>query len=141
MMISRRRTLLAGTSAMMVPLSGCLTEFLGNRPDIDLILRNYTSEPQPLQVEILRNDGNDISEAQVLRREFEVPPPTDDETAGAVRLAEIVPHDRYLVRVRLKFGRGEWDHHHFVPGQSGPAEIDIRIYRDDTMGELYTRFF
>lgn len=140
-MISRRRSLLAGTSALMVPLAGCLTDFFGNRPDLGLTLRNYTSDPQPLQVEILRDDGSDINEARVLRREFEVPPPTGDETAGAVRNDDIVPHGRYLVRVRLKFGGGEWDHHHFVPGRSGPAEIDIRVYRDEVTGELYTRFF
>lgn len=136
-----RRTLLTGAAALTLPMSGCLNQVLGRGPAVDLILRNYTSEAQPLQVELLREDRSEISEAQVLRREFEVPPPSGEDPAGVVRRPELVPRTRYLVRVRLKFGRGEWDHTHFVPGRSGAAEIDIRVYRDDETGALYTRFF
>lgn len=136
-----RRTLFAGTAALAVPLSGCVNQVLGRGPAVDLVLRNYTAEEQPLQVEILREDRSDLDDAQVLRQAFEVPPPSGEDSAGVVRQPGLVPRDRYLVRVRLRSGRGEWDHSHFIPGRSGGAEIDIRVCRDEETGTLYTRFF
>lgn len=136
----RRRTVLTATGALAGSLTGCLNGITGESESVSLILRNYTSKPRVLQVEILERDESDNSEARVMRREFEVPPPGGDESAGVTRKPAVAPYGRYLVRVLLKFGRGEWDHHHFVPNTEA-AQIDIGIYRDGASGELYTRFF
>lgn len=137
----RRRTVLTGTGALTVSLTGCLHDLTGNGEKVSLILRNYTSQPQLLQVEILKPERSDKSQGEVMRREFEVPAPTGDEPAGATRKPEVAPYGRYLVRVLLKSGRGEWDHHHFVPSSNEAVQIDIGIHRDDGSGELYTRFY
>lgn len=52
---------------------------------VDLILRDYTTQVETLQVEKLREDRSDMGEARVLRRVFEVPPPSGAESAGVVR--------------------------------------------------------
>lgn len=136
----RRRNLLTGSCALAVPLTGCLNGLTGKGEEVHLILRNYTSQPQLLQVELLKPEGNNETDAEVMRREFEVPPPAGDEPAGVTRKPDVAPHGRYLVRVLLKSGRGDWDHYHFVPSTSEAGQIDIGIYRDDASGDLYTRF-
>lgn len=132
--------MLAGSSALLVPLAGCVGEVLSSRSRLDLVLRNYTADRQPLQVEVFRADGSGDGSV-LLEGEFEVLPPADGDTAGTLRRPDVVPARRLLVRVRLKFGRGTWNHHHHVPDSGGPEEIDIRVYRDEDTGALYSQFF
>lgn len=137
----QRRTFLIGSSAALVPLAGCLDGVLTNRSNVDLNLFNYTDEEQPLKIELLP-DGSDANGGSLeFEREFNLPPPPEGDSAGVVREADIAPQRRYVVRVLLKFGRGEWDHHHHYPRPTGPSDIDIRVYRDEETGALYTRFF
>lgn len=128
--------MLAAGSALLVPLSGCVGESLSSRPRLDLVLRNYTDERQPLQIEVFGADGSAL-----LDGDFEIPPPGDGNTAGTLRRTNVVPARRLLIRVRLKFGRGTWNHHHHVPDADGAEAIDIRVYRDEETGALYSRFF
>lgn len=132
--------MIAAGSALLVPLAGCVGESLSSRSQLDLVLRNYTAEPQPLQVEVLSDEGSSGGSV-LLDDEFEIPPPADGETAGTLRRTDVVPARRLLIRVRLKFGRGTWNHHHHVPDADGAEAIDIRVYRDEDTGALYSRFF
>lgn len=135
----RRRTLLAGTVALLAPLAGGTSGRRSDRPRLDLVLRNYTDERQPLQVEALRTDGS-ADEPTVLEREFEVPPASDGEAAGTVRRSDALPSRQLLVRVRLTFGRGTWNDHHHVPAGGGDESIDIGVYRDEDTDVLHSRF-
>lgn len=132
--------MLAAGSALLVPLSGCVGESLSSGSQLDLVLRNYTDERQPLQIEVVSDDGTGDGSV-LLREEFEIPPPADGETAGTLRRSDVVPARRLLVRVRLKFGRGTWNHHHHVPDADGAEAIDIGVYRDEDTGALYSRYF
>jgi hypothetical protein len=139
-----RRTLLGGGSAVVASLSGCLDVFDGSEPTVDLKLLNYTTRTQPLIVEILREDRDEHGDATAYVREFETPPPSEGESAGVVRETDIVERRRYLLRVLLKHGSGEWHHHHFYPGEAttepDSEELTVRVYRAEGTDELYTRF-
>ncbi|MEF8757668.1 MAG: hypothetical protein V5A33_05490 [Halobacteriales archaeon] len=140
----RRRAFLLGSSGVVASLSGCTDVFSTSSPTVDLNLANYTAETQPLKLELLRTDRDDHGDANVFAREFELPPPPADEPAGVVREPDVVQRRRYLVRVLPKFGRGQWHHHHFYPGEDGTdpdsEEIFVALYRDDETENLYVRF-
>lgn len=108
-------------------------------------LVNYTSDPQPVQIRILRTDRDEYSDAEVFAREFNVPAPADDESAGTLGEEDVVKRRRYTLRVRPKFGNGEWHHYHYFPGKSTTDEdgpyFDIRLYRNEITGNVYPRFF
>ena len=137
----RRRAVLTAAGAVTVPLAGCSTALTDRDEALTLVLRNYTAKPQSLQLELLTPEGSDTGDARVMRREFEVPAPAEGASAGVTRQPDVAPYGRYIVRVRMKSGRGEWEHHHFVPDSTDAGEIDVGIYRADASGELYTRFF
>lgn len=128
----------------MVSLSGCPGAPDANGSSVDLALYNYTAATQPLKLEALRADAETYADAVAFEGEFEVPPPGDGEPAGVVRQSDVVPRRRYLLRALLRNGRGEWDHHHFYPGESSTdpdaARFEVRVYRDEATGEPYTRF-
>lgn len=134
-----RRSFLASGSAALAALSGCQGGLTGSRELLDLVLYNYTDEPQPLQLEILRDDREAHNEAAVLDREFDVPPPGDGESAGQVSESDAVARRRYTLRVLLRNGRFETHHYHFYPGEA--SRIAVRIYRDQNTGTLYVRFY
>lgn len=141
----RRRILLAVGSALTASLSGCQTPLLSDPPRIDLELYNYTADPQPVQIRVLRTDSDEYDEARVFSREFEVPPRSDDASAGTLDEDSIVERRPYLLRVRPKFGDGQWYHHHYYPGESATdedsASFDIRLRREETTGDVYPQFF
>lgn len=140
MSCSRRSILIAGSSVLAV-LSGCQRIGLGQRSQIDLTLRNYTDQPQPLKLELLREDKKTHSEAAVFNREYTVPAPeTADESAGTIRNPDIVPERQYLVRVLLKNRRFERFHAHYYPAESTTEAIEFGIYRDETTAELFVDF-
>ena len=136
----RRSFLIAGCSALTA-LSGCQSLGQGQRPQIDLEIRNYTDEPQPLKLELLREDEPTRSEALELYRDYTVPAPEDSETpAGTVRRQDVAPERQYLVRVLLKNGRFERRHAHYYPDGSTTEPIEFRIYRDETTANLFLDF-
>jgi len=139
-----RRSLLIGSVAIAASLSGCSDLFSRRSPTIDLAVANYTGDRQPLEVELLDANADRYGDALVFDREFEVPPPGDGETAGVVREHDVVPRRRYLVRVLLKFGDGQWRHHHFYPGEETTdpesEEIVVGVYRDEDTDDLSVRF-
>ncbi|MFT4891288.1 MAG: hypothetical protein ACI9YT_002215 [Halobacteriales archaeon] len=137
----RRRAFLLGSSGTVASLAGCADVFSTSTPTVDLNLPNYTAEPQPLKLELLRTDRDDHGDALAFAREFELPAPPEDEPAGVVREPDVVQHRRYLVTVLPKFGRGQWHHHHFYPGEDATAEgIFVGLYRDDETETLCVRF-
>ena len=137
---SRRSFLIAGTVALTA-LSGCQRNGQGDPPQISLILRNYTDIPQPLKLELLREDQRTHSEASVLNQDYTVPAPEDtDESAGTIRDPDVVPERPYLVRVLLKNGRFERFHAHYYPAKSTTGAIEFGIYRDKTTENLFVDF-
>lgn len=140
----RRRTFLLGSGGAVASLAGCADVFSASTPMVDLDLANYTAETQPLKLELLRTDRDDHGGALAFAREFELPPPSEDESAGVVREPDVVQRRRYLVRVLPKFGRGQWHHHHFYPGEDATdpdsEEIFVALYRDEETENLYFRF-
>ena len=136
----RRSFLIAGCSALAA-LSGCQGLSQGQRPQIDLETRNYTDEPQPLKLELLRQDKPTRSDALVLNKDYTVPAPDDSDTpAGTTRMSDIAPERRYLVRVLLKNGRFETFHAHYYPAESTTKAIEFGIYRDETTANLFVDF-
>ncbi len=142
---SRRKTLLAAGATLTAGLSGCQGRLLSDPPRIDLELYNYTADPQLVQIRVLRTDKNEYDEARVFSRELEVPPRSDDASAGTLGEDSIVERRPYLLRVRPKFGDGQWHHHHYYPGESANDEdstaFDIRLRREETTGDVYPLFF
>ncbi|WP_049906365.1 hypothetical protein [Halorubrum tebenquichense] len=140
-MPSRRRSLLIAGCSAITALSGCQGLGQGQRPRIDLEIRNYTDEPQPLKLELLREDEPTRSEALVLDREYTVPASDgSDDSAGTTRTSDVVPERRYLVRVLLKNGRFETFHAHYYPAESNTKAIDFGIYRDETTENPFVDF-
>jgi len=142
-MPSNRRSFLLGSSAFVSSLAGCVD--LGSSTHmVDLNLANYTTERQPLRIEILREDADEYDAGLVLGRKFTIPAPKAGEPAGTVRKSDLVERRPYLVRTLLKYGRGQRDEYHFYPGENATdpeaSYIDIRVYQDDDTNELYTRF-
>lgn len=139
-----RRSFLISGCTVVASLSGCLETMFTDGSKVNLSIFNYTSETQPLLIEILQENSDEYSDALVFDREFKVPPPQGDESAGVVRESNIVSRRRYLVRVLPKYGRDQWRHYHFYPGESSTdadsESLNIRIYRDEQSDELYTRF-
>lgn len=140
-MPSTRRSYLAGAGLLASGVAGC-ADVLSGGESVDLVLSNYTAETQPIKVELLDEGGNTNGDALVLGREFEIPAPSGDETAGRVRETGVAPRDRYLVRVLPKWSDGRWRHHHFYPDASAGAAdaIGIRLHRDAATGGLSVRF-
>jgi hypothetical protein len=140
-MPSTRRKILIGSSVAIGAIAGCQSVNLGESRKIGLTLRNYTDKEQPLQIELLREDKNEMSEASVLDTEYTVPAPGgSNESAGTIRETDLVPERRYIVRVLLKNGRNEQFHSHYYPDGSTGDEIDISIYRDETTQNLFVDF-
>lgn len=144
MHLDRRQTALLGSSAFLTALSGCPGVPGLNQARLDLTVLDYTSEPQPLIVELLRVDESGYQEARVFRREFIPPAPSDGDSAGQVQEEDIAPKQRYLVRVLLRNGDGQWQHHHFYPGMEGSGSLEervpVRVCQDDMTDELYVEF-
>ena len=140
----RRRAFLLGSSGTVASLAGCADVFSTGTPTVDLVLANYTAETQPLKLELLRTDRDDHADALAFARRFELPPSPQDEPAGVVREPDAVQRRRYLVRVLPKFGRGQWHHHHFYPGEDATdpdsEEVFVALYRDAETENLYVRF-
>ncbi|WP_265108231.1 hypothetical protein [Halosolutus halophilus] len=137
---SRRSFLIAGSVALTA-LSGCQSIGQGEQSQISLTLRNYTDNPQPLKLELLREDERTHSEATVLNRDYTVPAPEDtDDSAGAIHESDVVPERQYLVRVLLKNGRFERFHAHYYPAESNTEAIEFGIYRDETTANLFVDF-
>jgi hypothetical protein len=126
-------------------LSGCQAPLLSETPRIDIKLYNYTSDPQQVQIRILRTDRDEYSDVGVFARDFEVPAPPDDESAGTLEEEDIVDRRPYILRVQPKHGNGQWYHHHYYPGESTTDEdsayFDVRLYREEATGDVYPRFF
>jgi len=136
-MPSTRRSYLAGAGLLASGLAGC-ADVLSGGESVDLVLSNYTAETQPVKVELLEEAGETHGGALVLGRDFEIPAPSGDETAGTVRAADVAPRDRYLVRVLPKWSDGRWRHHHYYPDAADA--IGVRLHRDGATGGLLVRF-
>ncbi|WP_119821242.1 hypothetical protein [Halalkaliarchaeum desulfuricum] len=138
-----RRSLLVGGGAVLSALAGCTDLGSGGSHEMDLVFVNYTSEVRRLRIELLRHDGEEYRDALAYDEEVEIPS-EDEDSAGLVRKYDVVPRRRYLVRVLLWGGRGQWHHYHFFPGESTTEpeqeRLFIRVYRDDEADELYVRF-
>ncbi|WP_193308435.1 hypothetical protein [Halorubrum halophilum] len=139
-----RRTLLGGLSVTFGGLAGCQAPLVSGPPRIDLELYNYTPDPQPVQIRVLRTDRDEYDDARVFSREFEVPSRSDEASAGTLKENDIVERRPYLLRVRPKFGDGQWYHHHYYPGESATDEdsvsLDIRLRQEESTGDVYPRF-
>lgn len=142
---TRRELLRVSGSAVTVGFSGCQDPLLSDVPRVDLELYNYTADAQQVRVQVLRTDRDDHSDAEVFFRDFEVPAPTDGESAGTHTEEDIVERRSYVLRVQPKYGNGQWYHHHYYPGESTTNDdntySDVRLYREDTTGDVYPRFF
>jgi hypothetical protein len=81
---SRRDALRLGGCTLVSLLSGCQSVLPGGRSRIDLKLYNYTDDGQTLIFELLRAGDHSYEDALVAEREFDVPPPSGDESAGVI---------------------------------------------------------
>ena len=144
MNLNRRQATFLGGSAMFTALSGCQSVPVLNQARIDLTVFNYTSEPQPLTVELLRVDKSEYQEALIFRREVTPPAPSNGDSAGRAQENNIAPKRRYLVRVLLRNSNAQWHHHHFYPGMEGSGSlaerIYVRVYHEENTNDLYVRF-
>lgn len=145
MRFTRREILVASGTVVTAGLSGCQTPLFSETASIDIELFNYTADPQQVQIQVLRTDRDEYGEAEVFSRNFEVPAPAEDESAGTVREENIVERRPYLLRARPKNGNGQWHHHHYYLSGSTTDEdsayFDVRLYREEATDIVYPRFF
>lgn len=143
--LARREMLLLSGSIATTGLAGCQAPLVSESPRIDIELYNYTSDRQPVQIRILRTDRDEYSDAEVFAREFDVPAPSAGASAGTLKEDDVVERRPYLLRVRPKYGNGQWYHHHYYPGESttekDDSHFDVRLYREEESGDVYPRFF
>jgi hypothetical protein len=139
-MPSRRDSIRLGGCALVSLLSGCQSVLPDGRSRIDLKLYNYTDDRQPLIFELLRAGDHSYEDALVAEREFDVPPPSEDESAGVIYEEAFAKSRAYVVRVLLQNGDGKWFHHHFYPGESMTGRLDVRIYVDELTDRPYVRY-
>ncbi len=146
-----RRALLTGGTATTTVFAGCQLPILSGSEKIDLELINYAPDPQQISVSLLRPDKREFSEAEVFSRNFHVPPPEGDETAGVLREQNVTSRRQYLVRATPKFGVRRLYQYRYFPGENttNPEEsyIPLRIYpncyfRDcENTDDVYVSFY
>lgn len=138
-MTLKRRALLTGSGLVVSSLAGCSRVFDDGGSDVTLQFYNYTPDTQWLEVQALREDKDEYSEAHVLRQEFEIPP-REEGDIGGLRESDILERNRYLFRVLFKHGTDELFTHHYYPGEEGGGFLTIRIYGEEDTDEKYIRF-
>lgn len=141
---SRRRFLTAAGAAATTSLAGCQRLRRSSAGDVDLRVLNYTAEPQPLRLVLLRPAAGEYESALTFETELTVPTAEGDYPAGRTVRRNVADRRAYVVRVLPKYGDGSWLHHHFYPGEpaSEPegATIDGRLHRAESANELDVRF-
>lgn len=123
-------------------LAGCQTRQKSTKIDIEIV--NYTSRVQPLQVSLIDPDNSEYSEAQVYRKEFQIPPPEGEKNTNQTIEPNIADRDKYIIRSKPKFGEEELYHYHYFPGEAATdpedSEIIVRIYESGTEELVYIEF-
>lgn len=141
---TRRDALRLTGCAVTAALSGCQVPLLSDQHRVDLRLFNYTADPQQVKIEFLRTDRQEYNDANVFSREYEVPSPPEDESAGTLMDEDIVDRRPYILRAQPHYGNGQWHHYHYFPGEStsGPehAYVAVRLYRRENGDAVYPRF-
>lgn len=143
MYFTRRQALLISSSTVAAGLSGCQVPPLSETQRVDLKLYNYTTDPQQVQIEILRSDEESIRDAEVFARNLQVPPPTGSDSAGRLQREDIVEDRAYVLRALPKYGDGQWHHYHYYSGEYQGGEnpsFDVRLYRDEQTDTVYVEF-
>jgi hypothetical protein len=125
-MPSRRRCLGAIAAGVVPSLVGCVSPF-SSAPRLALVVENYRSESVQLEIEVLRTDATDRSEALVYDETATIPP----ESVGPDewRTSDVAPARSYRVEVRLG-GGVETAHYHYVPdctAADAPYEPEVHL--------------
>lgn len=143
MRLSRRKSLVLGTSLGVSSFSGCTRlPFVG--PRLTLTLLNFDSEAHILGVEILRAAGGERSQSVALQEWYELPPPPKDSAAFELRKTDILESENYVVRAQLSENRSVRDSYRFYPDCTGNGEPEEELYieirRDGDAEDPYIRF-
>lgn len=122
-----RRRLLAGVAGVgLTWLSGCGSGSESSSLPVEIV--NFTAEPQILDVELVRRDAEDRSDATVLRQSYELEPSEGDGQEYTIPDVPTVPNQRYLVRARIGGTRIPTRHYHYVPDCVGVEGHEDRLY-------------
>ncbi|WP_396612153.1 hypothetical protein ACH9L7_02375 [Haloferax sp. S1W] len=136
MKFSRRKALQTGVCIGVTSLTGCLNITTPFSSKLTVELLNYDDDPHTIDLQILRADGKQNSEATVHSGWHELPA-RDDEPSHRL-LEDIVASDRYLIRARLLESENEvFDHYHYYPdcgGNSTDDKVGVKIEKNETKG-------
>lgn len=127
-----RRAFLSGCAALGAAVAGCTTGS-ENTPELDVLVRNYSSETFELAVDVFEETGDSWDEALVLSDEYTLEAGTETEPTRVEQIG-VLPSRPYIVRTAI----GGYHHpdFHFYPacaGESGHDRLYIAIdgYRPD----------
>lgn len=124
-----RRRLLASVVAgvSITSLSGC-SAFDSEPSPLPVEITNFTSERQYLDIEIIRRDSEDRSNATVLRESYELEPSDVDGENYTVPDMPTVPNRRYLVQARIGGTQIPAQHYHYIPDCKTSENHEDRLY-------------
>lgn len=127
--VSRRRILGLAGSASVGLLSGC-ADFGSATNSLTLELLNFDSEPHTVVVELLQADADEYSEAAVLREQYDLETPPEDEDRIAYQHVEEdrIESDRYLVRVHLETAPATRETYQYYPDCESNEDLSDRLY-------------
>lgn len=129
----------AGTAAA----AGC-SGVLSGDTKLTVILLNFGSSRHFLDLEMLRADADERSDAVVLHDEFELPAPDEGAAAHEHREPDLLASEKYLVRAHLRGNESVRNRYTFYPdcdgGDESPEELYVEIHRYESDDEPYIRF-
>ncbi|KTG09506.1 hypothetical protein AUR64_17205 [Haloprofundus marisrubri] len=141
---SRRKALAVCGATSLASLAGCGSVSFGSSepPQLELSMTNFSSEPQLLNLELLRTDADTRNEARVLDRSFELAASEGRGEAYSVPESPTVEDRRYLLRASLSGRpRRSQTHYHYYP-DCRDADIEtsvlaVDVFEDSERPEPY----
>lgn len=105
---------------------------------MDLVVENARGSTVHLDVEFMRPDVSERSEALVYDDSFEIPPREDPDDAW--RVADVAPDRPYRIEIVVGPTRRSY-HYHYRPDCSGdtPYEIGVAVHLNEGGGVTFTQ--